>query len=139
MSTTYIPVALRRRVTARARRACEYCLIHQDDTFTGCHVDHIVSEKHGGLTESENLALACTFCNLYKGSDLCSLASSGKLVRFYHPRTDIWAEHFALTDATIEPLTSIGEVTARILRFNHPDRLLERQSLIDAGLYPRYE
>lgn len=95
MSTTYIPVALRRRVIARARRICEYCLIHQDDTFTGCHVDHIVSEKHGGLTESENLALACTFCNLYKGSDLGSLVSSGELVRFYHPRTDVWAEHFA--------------------------------------------
>ena len=89
MSTTYIPVALRRRVVARAQNGCEYCLIHQDDTFFGCHVDHIVSEKHGGLTVADNLALACTFCNLYKSSDLGSLVESGALMRFYHPRTDI--------------------------------------------------
>ena len=137
MSTTYIPVALRRQVMARAQNLCEYCLIHQDDTFFGCHVDHIVSEKHGGLTVAENLALACTFCNLYKGSDLGSLVGSGDLVRFYHPRNDLWSEHFVLIEATIEPLTEIGEVTVRIFRFNHPDRLLERQNLLDTELYPR--
>ena len=98
-----------------------------------------MSEKHGGLTVAENLALACTFCNLHKGSDLGSLAGSGDLVRFYHPRTDLWLDHFALVEATIEPLTDIGEVTVRIFRFNHPDRLLERQNLIDAELYPRRE
>ena len=139
MSTTYIPVALRRQVIARARRVCEYCLIHQDDTFFGCHVDHIVSEKHGGSTIAENLALACTFCNLHKGSDLGSLSEDGVLTRFYHPRTDIWSEHFVLIGVTIEFLTDVGEVTARIFRFNHPDRLIERQNLIDAELYPRRE
>ena len=139
MSKTYIPIALRRQIIAKAQRVCEYCLIHQDDTFFGCHVDHIVSEKHGGLTVADNLALACTFCNLYKGSDLGSLVESGDLIRFYHPRTDVWSEHFVLTEATIEPLTEVGEVTVRIFRFNHSDRLLERQNLIDTGLYPRFD
>ena len=58
-------------------------------------------------------------------------------MRFYHPRTDIWSEHFVLTAATIEALTDIGEVTVRIFRFNHPDRVMERQNLIDSGLYLR--
>ncbi len=43
---------------------CEYCLIHEDDTFFGCEVDHIISQKHGGPTEPENLAYACLPCNV---------------------------------------------------------------------------
>jgi hypothetical protein len=25
-------------------------LIHEDDTYLGCQVDHVISEKHGGET-----------------------------------------------------------------------------------------
>ena len=136
MSESYIGTDLRRLVARRARFRCEYCLIHEDDTFFGCHVDHIISEKHGGATIADNLAYACAFCNLHKGSDLGSLTTSGELRRFFNPRTDVWVENFALKSATIQPLTEIGEVTARILQFNHVDRLLEREALIEAELYP---
>ena len=37
---------------------------------------------------------------------------------------------------TIEPLTDIGKVTARILGFNDQPRLLERQLLINKKKYP---
>ncbi len=137
MSETYISAVLRRLVAQRANRRCEYCLIHEDDTFFGCHIDHIVSEKHGGATVAENLAYACAFCNLHKGSDLGSLTAEGELCRFFNPRADVWTEHFALEEAIIQPLTAIGEVTARIFQFNHLDRLLERETLIEARLYPR--
>ncbi len=136
MSTSYITAELRRQVVARAENLCEYCLIHEDDTFFSCHVDHTISEKHGGATVSNNLALACTFCNLYKGSDIASLSSGGVLTRFFHPRNDVWSEHFALSGASIEARTEIGEVTARLLRFNVGDRIVERQALIQAGKYP---
>ena len=66
MSQTYIPAETRRLVIGRAGRCCEYCLIHEDDTYFGCEVDHVVSEKHGGLTVAENLAYACLVCNRYK-------------------------------------------------------------------------
>ena len=59
MSQTYVSVELRRLVLFRADRRCEYCLIHEDDTFFGCEVDHIVSEKHDGPTVADNLAYAC--------------------------------------------------------------------------------
>ena len=36
----------------------------------------------------------------------------------------------------MQPQTGIGEVTMRILGFNHSDRLLERQTLIALGKYP---
>jgi len=39
---------LRRQVAERAYHVCEYCLLHEDDTFWGCQIDHIISRKHGG-------------------------------------------------------------------------------------------
>lgn len=43
---------------------------------------------------------------------------------------------FALDGVTIIPLLDIGEVTARILDFNDPDRVLERQTVHWIGRYP---
>ncbi|RYZ77079.1 MAG: HNH endonuclease, partial [Proteobacteria bacterium] len=88
MSATYISAPLRRLVKDRAANLCEYCLIHEDDTFFGLHVDHIISEKHAGPTDESNLALACTFCNLHKGSDIASFSQEGILTRFFNPRID---------------------------------------------------
>jgi hypothetical protein len=142
LSTTYISVELRRQVIARADHLCEYCLIHEEDTYFGCEVDHIISEKHGGPTALDNLGYACLFCNRNKGSDVGSIVpplSSGVFSRFFNPRLDAWSEHFALdpTDGiTIQPLTPVGEVTARILAFNSEERLMERRELRDVGRYP---
>ncbi len=136
MSSTYINAQLRRLVTERAGNACEYCRIHADDTFYGCQIDHIISEKHGGLTEAGNLALSCMLCNLHKGSDIASVSDGGELARFFDPRKDEWDEHFVLDGAVIKTSTAIGEVTARILRFNSEERQIERIALIDVGRYP---
>jgi hypothetical protein len=131
MSVTYIPVALRRQVIARAREQCEYCLIREDATINGCEVDHIIAEKHNGATTEDNLAYACFFCNRNKGSDLGShRLSTQEFVRFFNPRTDDWDAHFRVdtTDAvTILFLTDIGEATVRIFGFNDQNRLQERQ------------
>lgn len=134
--TTYVSVELRRFVADRARAACEYCRIHEADTFLGCQVDHIVSEKHGGATIADNLAFACVFCNRSKGTDVGSLTSNGQFVRFFNPRVDSWNDHFTLEDASIVARSDIGEVTTKILGFNAPERLLERKLLIKVGRYP---
>jgi hypothetical protein len=132
----YIGAELRRLVELRAKSSCEYCLIRESDTYLGCQVDHIISEKHGGRTESENLAYACTVCNQAKGSDIGSIApTTGEYVRFFNPRTDTWADHFKMQDAVISPRSTIGDATVKILRFNDPERLLERQALIIVGRY----
>ena len=130
MSVTYIPQALRRTVWGRAEERCEYCGIRENDTGFGCEVDHIISEKHMGRTESENLALACFFCNRNKGSDIGSVRSAddAEIIRFFNPRIDIWSEHFALdANQRIVPLTEIGRVTARVLGFKAENRVIERQ------------
>ncbi|MBI3066792.1 MAG: HNH endonuclease [Deltaproteobacteria bacterium] len=137
MMSSYINAALRQLVATRVDFLCEYCLIHEEDTFFGCEVDHIISEKHGGKTEAENLAYACAFCNRSKGSDVGSLVQrTGAFVRFFNPRTDRWADHFALDRVTIIALSDVGEVTARILDLNNSERLFERQALQVIGKYP---
>ena len=137
MSQTYIPVDLRRSVRERAKQCCEYCLISESMTFALHEVDHIVAEKHGGQTEQDNLALACTLCNKHKGSDLTSIdPETGAIVPLFHPRRDRWTDHFQLVSGRIEPLTAIGRVTARLLHFNHLDRIEERQFLVATGLVP---
>lgn len=128
---------LRRLVVTRANHLCEYCLVHEEDRFYGCQIDHIISEKHGGPTEPENLAYACPPCNRHKGSDIASIHwPTGRLLRLFNPRTDRWHEHFSLQGAFIKPLTEIGEVTAQILMLNSSDRLLEREELNAVGRYP---
>jgi HNH endonuclease len=138
MSKTYISAEVRTLVRERAKRCCEYCLVHEDDVYFGCQVDHIISEKHGGKSKEDNLAYACIFCNRYKGSDLGSLAGEN-LVRFFNPRSDRWHEHFYLEGFYVRSQTTIGEVTERIFQFNHEDRLSERQALMKLEKYPRYQ
>jgi HNH endonuclease len=136
---THIAADLRRLVARRAAGLCEYCLIHENDTFFGCQVDHIISEKHAGPTSENNLAYACVYCNRYKGSDIASvLPGTYSPVRFFNPRTDAWGSHLRLDadGVSIIPLTAIGEVTVRILGFNHPERLMERSALKAIGRYP---
>lgn len=135
--SSHVSAELRRRISERADHPREYCLVHEDDTFFGCQVDHIISEKHGGETAPDNLSYACAFCNRSKGTDIGSLSRRNrKLTRFFNPRSDRWSEHFKFDAAAIVPLTDIGEVTATILGFNSFDRILERNALIEIGRYP---
>lgn len=127
---SYVPVELRRQVIERANDCCEYCLTPQELSFLAFEMEHIISEKHGGETSSENLALSCPFCNRNKGSDLGSIdIVTGQLTPFYNPRVQIWNEHFRFEGREIIPLTAEGRVTSRILQLNQPDRLAERSWL----------
>ena len=101
MSLTHVPTELRRLVRERANGCCEYCGVPESVTFAVHEVDHIVAEKHGGETTAENLAFCCILCNRRKGSDLSSM----------------------------DPLTSIGRATVRLLALNSEARLAERRAV----------
>ncbi|OKH38751.1 HNH endonuclease [[Phormidium ambiguum] IAM M-71] len=134
MSKTYISAALRRLVRERANYACEYCLIPEMAVLVPHEVDHVIAEKHGGQTDETNLALACTICNKYKGSDLASIdPSNGEIVRLYQPRHDRWYNHFQLKEGEIITLNAIGRVTVRLLQMNRPERVEERRLLLQAN------
>lgn len=135
-----VSVRLRREVADRAYHVCEYCLVHESDTFWGCQVDHVISRKHGGPTDSANLAWACAVCNNFKGTDLGTLTGAEpRLLRLFHPRRDRWVTCFLLNGARIAPLNEIGEATAKLLRFNDETRLREREVLAEVGRYPTIE
>ncbi|HYR10714.1 MAG TPA: HNH endonuclease signature motif containing protein [Longimicrobium sp.] len=139
MSGTYISATLRRDVVRRAGEICGYCLIHQDDALAGCAVDHIVSEKHGGRTEFDNLALSCTLCNRRKGTDIASVVpETRRVVALFNPRADSWTEHFRLSGdvLTIHSRTDVGAVTVRLLGLNDFHRQAERALLREEGRYP---
>ena len=125
----------RRRVVERARGRCEYCLVHEEISGFPHEIDHVISRKHGGSSGIGNLAFACMLCNRYKGSDIASIDRSGRMIRFFDPRRDFWDEHFKLDGSVIEPLTRVGEVTARMLRLNAAERVVERRLMQALGQY----
>jgi hypothetical protein len=127
---------LRAEVARRAGERCEYCLIHEDDAGFPHQVDHIVSRKHGGSSTLDNLAYACVVCNRHKGSDVASIdPRTGAIVRLFNPRSDRWADHFRFEGAVIQPVSSVGSATARLLRLNAPERISERALLQSLGRY----
>ena len=132
--SSYIPDALRLLVAERAKFCCEYCLFSQADAFHKFHIDHIISIKHGGPTEVENLAYACQFCNRNKGSDVGSfLLAENQFVRFYNPRIDQWLDHFFIENGQILPYTQIAKATVK--GFNDPESVTDRIMLIQAGVF----
>jgi hypothetical protein len=134
---TYIAAELRRLVRQRAANRCEYCLVPDDDGFMPHEVDHIYAEKHGGQTIESNLCLSCWICNRRKGTDLTSFDPlTGAITALFHPRHDVWAEHFQLRGALIEAITPQGRTTVQLLQLNKRERIDERQILIALGRYP---
>ena len=91
-------------------------------TLAAHWVDHIVAEKHGGLTEEGNLALSCVLCNQHKGTDLASLdPEDGRLTPLFHPRRDRWADHFRL-DAAQDRATDADRPRDRPALADEPPR-----------------
>ena len=102
MSRSYIPKALRERVTAQARHRCGYCLTSEATVGTPMEIDHIVPESIGGQTEEDNLWLACSLCNDHKSDRIAALDPlSGEIVQLFDPRHQTWSEHFAWTTEEI--------------------------------------
>lgn len=97
MSKTYVPKALRERVEAQAQRRCGYCLTQEAVVGTPIAIEHLLPEVLGGLTEEDNLWLACSLCNNHKADRIAALdPETGELVRLFNPRRQHWREPFAL-------------------------------------------
>ena len=123
-----------RTVWRRARNRCEYCLIPQFALPLPFQIDHVFAEKHGGQTVESNLALACPHCNRFKGPNIAGLdPDSGQPIRLFHPRTDVWTDHFEFDGPRIIGRTPIGRVTVRVLAMNADDLLLIRVELLREG------
>jgi hypothetical protein len=122
---------LQEDVWRRAQGRCEYCQFPSRYTRVPFQIDHIIAEKHRGQTTLDNLALACFFCNSYKGPNVGGLdPKTGELTRLFDPRRDNWHEHFWWSGAMLEALTAVGRTTIDVLRINDPDAVAVRKSLL---------
>jgi hypothetical protein len=123
-------VELERLVWRRADARCEYCQLPQFASPLPHAIDHIIARQHGGLTEAENLALACFFCNSYKGPNIAGLnPRTGRRVRLFHPRKDRWSRHFAWQGPILVGCTIIGRVTVALLEINRMEAVEFREYL----------
>jgi hypothetical protein len=76
-------------------------------------------------------------CNRRKSSEIGALdPTTGQLVRLFHPRLQIWRDHFRFEGTHIKGLTAEGRATVEFLQLNSPERLLERAALISVGRFP---
>lgn len=117
--------ATRAAVRERAAHRCEYCQLHQNDSpLATLHVEHIIPRQHGGTDELENLSLACIDCNLHKGPNLTGIdPESNSVTTLFHPRRDLWEEHFAWHGLYLVGRTAVGRVTVRVLQMNSAEQL----------------
>ncbi len=132
-----LSISLRNLVAKRAEYRCEYCRLHESDSFLPFEIDHIISLKHGGGNELENLAYCCPHCNQYKGTDLTTFLSSYiDIQATFNPRLDKWEANFKGEEGEILAKTRTAAATIKLLRFNEPDRLILRKLLFEIGRYP---
>lgn len=98
MSERRITVQQRRAVVERAQGCCEYCRSQQRFAMQAFSVEHIVPRCCGGKTILDNLALACQGCNNHKytKTEGCDPVT-GDIVPLYHPRRQVWSDHFGWT------------------------------------------
>lgn len=135
----YVPKALRERVAAQARQRCGYCLTTERITGAPMEIDHIIPHSLGGPTEENNLWLACSMCNDYKGNQIAAPDPlTGEDVRLFDPRHQIWRDHFAWSPEgdRIIGKTSCGRATVHALNLNRPLLARSRRIWIAAGWHP---
>ncbi len=125
------------RVWRRASSCCEYCRLPRAGSPLRFEIDHIISRQHGGAAVAANLALACFFCNKYKGPNIAGFdPESRSITPLFHPRRHNWASHFRWDGPQLVGRTPIGLATVALLRINLPAQLAVRQALIDEGVFP---
>jgi hypothetical protein len=129
-----VNASLVRQVWHRAAHRCEYCHLPAELFPLTFHVDHIIPRQHGGTTELGNLALACLHCNRHKGPNLAGLDPiDGKMVELFHPRRDLWPDHFEWSGCDLIGKTAVGRSTVRVLAINAPDFRAVREALHREG------
>lgn len=120
----------------RARGRCEYCHLPQSAYKRRFHLEHITARCHGGTEDLANLALACGGCNLRKGINLAGIdPQTGDVTALFHPRKDVWADHFEIRLIAQQGALRIcgktpqGRATVHTLRMNAESAQLARTEL----------
>lgn len=134
MSSTHVPVFLRKLVIKRAGNRCEYCRLSQKGQEATFHIDHVIPVASGGETTALNLALGCVSCSLRKGARQHHTdTKTGSREKVFNPRVDHWSDHFEWNDLRIKGKTPIGRATVEMLNLNRKLILVIRREELLAG------
>jgi hypothetical protein len=126
-------------VARRAAHRCEYCHAPEAVFNLPFEVEHIQPQAVGGTDDESNLALACRSCNLYKSNHLSGFDDvTHSAARLFHPRRDVWDDHFEVIAATgmIRGRTQIGRATITRLQMNREMQLNARLQWVQLGVFP---
>lgn len=135
----YIPNDERKAVKAADEPFCAYCRTSRHNTGQPLTYDHILPRSKGGHSLFDNLCRACRQCNEYKADKTEAIdRRTGEATPLFHPRQNIWEEHFQWSADGIEiiGLTAIGRATVYALQMNNPDILFARQRWVAVGWHP---
>ena len=92
---TKIKKDLDAKIRREAKNRCGYCLNPQDLMPYKLEIEHLHPQALGGKTTEENLWLACRECNAHKSKKIKAVDNlTGKTVKLFNPRKQIWPEHF---------------------------------------------
>ncbi|MEN3942739.1 HNH endonuclease signature motif containing protein [Prosthecobacter sp. SYSU 5D2] len=121
-------------VRSRGVGRCEYCRFPEVVAALPFQMDHIIAQKHDGPSDESNLAFACYPCNSSKGPNIAGIDPvSGEIVRLFHPRQDVWKDHFAWKEAWLFGITNFARATIQVLNINAPEAVALRESLLEEG------
>jgi len=123
----------------RASGCCEYCMSQSRFSVQPFSIEHIFPRGLGGKSVLENLALSCQGCNGHKAiKTVANDPVTGELVSLYHPRQQIWTDHFAWKNeySIVIGLTPTGRATVEALQLNREGVVNLRQVLHAIGQHP---
>lgn len=128
----------RAEVAARAGHRCEYCHLPTRGQVATFPIDHITPRHAGGTTAFDNLALTCPHCNAHKWTAVQEPdPDTGQPVRLFHPRRDVWGDHFEWTGGgALSGRTPVGRATLAALQINAPGMIELRSLLAELGVFP---
>ena len=123
----------------QAGNRCGYCLTDEEVVGSPMEIDHLIPEAQGGHTIEENLWLACSACNGFKGDRTIVIDPlSGETIALFNPRRQQWGEHFAWTQSgdLIVGRTPIGRATVAALKLNRPLLVRAHRLWVRSGVHP---
>jgi hypothetical protein len=126
-------------IAERANHRCEYCHAPELVFNFPFEVEHITPLSQQGTNDESNLALACRSCNLRKGTRISGIDNdSNSEVQFFHPRQNLWGEHFQIDTETgmVMEINAVGKVTVENLKMNSAAQVAARKLWIRLGLFP---
>jgi hypothetical protein len=136
---SYLPAGLHDRLLEADDHRCAYCHTTEANTGQPMTVDHIHPQAQGGETTFENLCFACRRCNEFKGSAISAQDPlTGETVPLFHPRQQVWADHFRWDESgtQLTGLTAVGRATIVALNMNNAAIVYARQRWVSVGWLP---